>query len=382
MMSHLASPLTVALAFACLLGACERRQATAPIPAPAPGFLKGQLHLHTSHSADSATPPEDVARWYEAHGYDFIVFTDHEHVTVAPQAGRLLALPGVELTQNLETCEPAPEPGLGCLLHVNALFVRPTSQTAPPWGPLRSRTRLHLFGRALGTTRALGGLAQLNHPNFHYAANAALVADLARRGLRLLEVANEAVDSNNAGDARHPSTEALWDAVLASGHLVWGTASDDAHHYDDAPSVTARGEVAHTGDRGFVMVQAARDPTSIRAAIEAGRFYASSGVLLGRAEVGPRAIEIEVAAASPGEHQITLVGAFGRPLARVTGRRARFALAGLPTGYVRAVVQDSIGRRAWLQPIWAGHSAVAPNIHLGPPRAAWWTASPNRRTSS
>ena len=45
------------------------------------GFLKGQLHLHTGNSGDSATPPADAARWYAARGYDFIVVTDHNVVT-------------------------------------------------------------------------------------------------------------------------------------------------------------------------------------------------------------------------------------------------------------------------------------------------------------
>lgn len=340
-----------------LLAACDRPSGTvdagAARRAGTARFLKGQLHLHTGNSADSETPPEAVARWYAARGYDFIVFTDHEHVTVSPPVGRLLTIPGVELTQNLPTCEPAPEPPMQCLLHVNALFTRVPPDPTPPWGPLRSRRRVTLYNRALTTARALGGLAQLNHPNFHHAADAALVIELAKRGLRLVEIANEAVDSDNAGDARHPSTEALWDAVLASGHLVWGVASDDAHHYDDASAVAARGEIAYTGDRGFVMVRADRDPASIRAAIEAGRFYASNGVLLARADVGPRAIEIEVGPESAGDHDLLLLGAHGRQLARAHGRRARFELGGLPSGYVRVVVVDTRGRRAWLQPIWA-----------------------------
>ncbi len=48
------------------------------------------------------------------------------------------------------------------------------------------------------------------------------------------EVANEAVDSNNEGDATTPSTERLWDQVLDAGGRIYGVASDDAHHYADA----------------------------------------------------------------------------------------------------------------------------------------------------
>jgi hypothetical protein len=89
-----------------------------------PEFVKGQLHLHSNRSGDSQTPPADVVRWYAGHGYDFIVFTDREHVTVEPSSPSLLVIPGVELTQNVESCTPAPPPGLRCLLHVNALYAR------------------------------------------------------------------------------------------------------------------------------------------------------------------------------------------------------------------------------------------------------------------
>src|SRR5438067_13899297 len=91
-----------------------------------PRFLKGQLHLHTDHSRDGHTPPEAVAPFYAALGYDFIVFTDHNQVTtLAHPPGRLLALPGVELTQNFAACDPPGDAGTPCYLHVNALFVRP-----------------------------------------------------------------------------------------------------------------------------------------------------------------------------------------------------------------------------------------------------------------
>src|SRR5262249_14944641 len=75
------------------------------------GWLKGQLHLHSNRSGDSDTPPERAASWYAEHGFDFIVFTDHNHVTRVEGPSGLLVLPGVELTQNLRSCEPPPAPG-------------------------------------------------------------------------------------------------------------------------------------------------------------------------------------------------------------------------------------------------------------------------------
>jgi len=241
-------------------------------------WLKGQLHVHSANSGDSKTAPEQVAKWYAQHGYDFIVFTDHNHITSLPPVDGMLALPGVEITQNLDTCEPPPPQGMQCLLHVNALFVDPSREVELK--PLKSAAREDVYGRAIDAAKEMGGIAQVNHPNFHYGADAALLVKLAARGARLVEIANEAVDSNNEGDASHPSTEALWDAALDAGARLYGTATDDAHHYYDADEVRAKGETAFTGDRGFVMVHARKTPQDIREAIERGEFYASTGLVL------------------------------------------------------------------------------------------------------
>lgn len=308
-----------------------------------PGFLKGQLHTHTSRSGDSETTPEDVARWYAERGYDFIVLTDHNRITtvVDPPNG-MLVVPGIELTFNLPHCVPPPEPGLQCLLHVNALFVDPERSVEAP--PLRSDDRLAVYRHAIGLAHALGGIAQLDHPNFHWAADADVLVALAADGLELFEVANLAIDSANEGDASHPSTEALWDAALARGARLFGTATDDAHHYDDADDVRARGEVAHVGDRGFVMVRAARDPGAIRDALARGDFYGSNGLLLRDVQCRDGVLEVSLLEAST----VECIG--GRSAPQTSHAvECRAASDGSP---VRAVVRDGSGRTAWTQPCW------------------------------
>ena len=125
--------------------------------AGAGGYLKGQLHLHTNSSGDSATPPAEVVRWYAAHGYDFIVVTDHNRVTVERSPPSMLVIPGVELTQNVDRCVPPPPPGLQCLLHVNALFVTPPADGRIPWQPASGPSRFEIYHRALDASRRLGG---------------------------------------------------------------------------------------------------------------------------------------------------------------------------------------------------------------------------------
>ncbi|MEM9454597.1 MAG: CehA/McbA family metallohydrolase [Myxococcota bacterium] len=320
----------------------------------APRWLKGQLHLHSDASGDSQTPAPDVARWYAEHGYDFIVFTDHNRITEIPGPEGLLVFPGIELTQNLDHCEPPPEPGLHCLLHVNGLFVgTDTSVIASVPSPTRP-DRLELFAHAIAVTEALGGVAMLNHPNFHYAADADLLVALAGRGLLMFEVANEAVDSNNDGDTAHLSTESMWDAVLSTGARVWGVATDDAHHYYDAERVRARGDLAHVGNRGWVMVRAEARETSIREALERGEFYSSSGVVLSEVSWDGRTLRVEVGEASTGPHRFVFIGNDGAVLDQQRGREARYEVLADYRGYVRVRVQRRGGGRAWTQPVWPG----------------------------
>jgi hypothetical protein len=226
---------------------------------------------------------------------------------------------------------------------VNALFVTPPADPkAVPWpGKRKNKQRLHLYGRALDAAHALGGLAQLNHPNQHFIMDAKLLVKLAARGALLIEIHNQAFASWNRGKGRKPSTEELWDAALTAGATVWGVASDDAHHYHDKGPFKA--------DRGWIMVRAARDAASIRAAMERGDFYSSTGVTL--AELVVDGGELRVATEGDGVHRFTFIGRKGKVLARAKGTSASFPLARARGGYVRVVVSDARGKQhAWTQP--------------------------------
>ncbi len=314
-----------------------------------PGFLKGQLHAHTSGSGDGDTPPAEAAAWYAARGYDFVVFTDHNRVTETPSLPGLLVLRGAELTQNLRTSEPPPRPREACLIHVNALFVT----SAPFWihfGSPESKRRVFLYERAVDRAFSLGGVPQLNHPNFQGGAGLDELLAVAARGLALVEIANMAVDSDNEGGPGRLSSEDLWDAALTRGAHIFGTATDDAHHYADAEAVRASGEIAYTGDRGFVMVRAAATEAAIRAAIEAGDFYASTGVVLERVDLAATGIAIDVRPQPLPDTFEVIAG--GRVVERSRGTKLRFDPHLVGTGYVRVRVTDARGRKAWTQPVW------------------------------
>ncbi|MEO7328649.1 MAG: CehA/McbA family metallohydrolase [Minicystis sp.] len=324
--------------------------ATAVRP-PGKRYLKGQLHAHSNGSADSDSDPEEVTAYYAAHGFDFLVLTDHDRITSTPSPPGLLVLPGVELTQNLRTCDPPPQGHDACLLHVNALFVAPSPEPIA-WDPITSLRRVDLYGRALDKARALGGIAQLNHPNFHGAADLELVLALAQRGLTLMEIENRALDSDNEGHFDHPSTEVLWDAALSRGARIYGTASDDAHHYGDAAAVWSRGGIAYVGDRGFVMVRAEPTPASVREAIVAGDFYGSTGLLFDRLDLGREAIAVEVRDdGRGGAIKVELIGPTG-VVAHASGLSLRFDPRTSSAAYLRVRAIDAGGRKAFSQPLW------------------------------
>jgi hypothetical protein len=346
----------------------ERRE-TAPVvaaaaasaPAAGLGYLKGSTHVHTVHSGDSKTSVDEVVGWYVAHGYDFIVLTDHNRVSDYAGEAPLVVVRGIELTHNPGSCQPPPpEPDGKCRIHVNGIglpagAVSPAVDGRPPaieWKNPTSSLRVDMYQAAFDKTRELGGISQVNHPTWHWGVDGALLAELSRRGAVLVEVANMGFRTWSEGDDKHAGAEAVWDDALGRGALVWGVASDDAHDYDDlADERQAAGARVYPPGGGWVMVRAERSPEAIRAALERGDFYSSTGVTLERAEVLDGALDVAVAAASPGRHQIAFVGQGGVVLDRLDGRSAKFSLDRLTRGYVRAVVTREDGARAWVQPV-------------------------------
>jgi len=322
------------------------------VPGEAEVWLKGSTHVHARASGDSSEPTAGVTGWYEQNHYDFIVLTDHNRVSELdahgdtrgqitlrdPHAG-LIVFSGIELTHNPIGCLPVGDRSRNCRIHVNV--IGPTARPGGriEWAERRSHLRIDMYRAAMVAQGALGGVAQINHPQWLWGMTPELLAELGHRGMPLVEIANAAFSKWNAGDATHPSTDALWDAALARGAVLWGVASDDAHDY--------HGHGKYPPGGGWVMVKARREPRAILDALAAGRFYASTGVMLGRAEVDGDELVVEVDRAAVGSYTIDFIEN-GRRVDSVHGRVARH---GVPAaGYVRAVVTRDDGQRAWVQP--------------------------------
>jgi hypothetical protein len=351
-------PATAPVADANLGSIAASAANSVPTVAPTSGevWLKGSTHVHAKPSGDSSEPIDRVLSWYESHSYDFIVLSDHNKISVTEVAGQLstagqvavrvpdkglIVIAGVELTHNRNGCLPAGDDSGKCRIHVNALGVteRPEGKIDWPVGP--SKQRVDLYQAALTAAGKLGGaIIQINHPNYYFGTTPDLIIELAKRGARLVEIANSQFTKWNAGDATWLSTEALWDAALVKGAKIWGVASDDAHDYPGP-------EGKYPPGGGWVVVRAKREPRAILDALAAGRFYASTGVELSHAEVDGEELVVEITPAGARQHTITFIEN-GTTVATVRELSAKRSLP--RTGYVRAVITRDDGKKAWVQP--------------------------------
>lgn len=305
--------LNVATVAAALLAGC------APAPAPGEGgWWKGNLHTHSFWS-DGDQFPEAIMDWYKSRGYHFAALSDHnriaegdrwidpagrvggldvlegylarfgaewveqredsgrvmvrlktleEYRSLFEEAGRFLIIPAEEITSRFEA-KP---------IHVNATNIM---EVIEPRGGSSVREVMQNNVDAVLEQRERTGQAMfphINHPNYGWAVTAEDL--IALEGERFFEVYNGHPAVNTDGDDLRPSTERLWDIVLAERlsrgqDVMYGIATDDAHNYHEFDD-----NHANPG-RGWVMVRAEElSATAIVTAMEAGDFYGSSGVVL------------------------------------------------------------------------------------------------------
>ncbi|MFO0844228.1 MAG: hypothetical protein U0797_17825 [Gemmataceae bacterium] len=287
-------------------------------------WFKGNLHTHSLWS-DGDDFPEMIADWYKRHGYHFLALSDHNVLSegerwlpITEKSTRPLALKKyrerfgrswvegregmgkreVRLKPLSEFRSLLEEPGKFLLVpaeeithayakrpvHMNGINLRDLVQ--PIDGPTASETisvNHRLVAEQAKKTRGRM-LVVLNHPNFKWGLTAEDMIPAPE--LRFVEVFNGHPSVNNEGDENHPSCDQLWDIVLAQRlgrhglGKVLGLATDDAHRYHKF----GVGQV--NPGRGWVMVKAPYlSAEAVVRAMDAGDFYASSGVTLDEVKV-------------------------------------------------------------------------------------------------
>lgn len=298
-------------------------------------WWKGNLHTHSLWS-DGDDYPEMIAEWYKHQGYHFLAFSEHNVMTEGTRwltitaergGGGVLARylrrfghewvelrtdngtnqvrlkPLAEFRSRFEEpdrfllipAEEITDRHLTAPVHLNAVNLK---EFIAPQGGSNVVDVLQANVNAVLAQRERTGqpmFPHINHPNFGWAITAEEILQI--RGERFFEVYNGHPSVRNEGDEHHASTERMWDIILSwrlgvlNLPVMYGLAVDDGHHYD----TYAVGR-SNPG-RGWVMVRAPQlTPESIIQALEAGDFYASSGVTLRAMVRTGAAWRIEVAA--------------------------------------------------------------------------------------
>jgi len=232
-------------------------------------WFKGNTHVHTTLSGHADTTPDNVAKWYLDHGYNFLILSEHnkfiDPLTVhLPKIKRkdFILIPGQEVTGEQRN------------VHTTAMNIKGKVdwQVDSKHASISQEIQHHIDG-----THRLGGAPILNHPNFRYAVTSDDILETDK--LHMFELYNGHPTVNNYGDKDHISTEVIWDELLTHDMKIYGVSSDDAHQFK-----TISAEKSNPG-RGWVMVKASKlTPAAITEAMLNGDFYSSNGVTLSSIE--------------------------------------------------------------------------------------------------
>ncbi|NUM56023.1 MAG: CehA/McbA family metallohydrolase [Candidatus Hydrogenedentes bacterium] len=271
-------------------------------------WRRGNLHAHTTRS-DGDRPPQDLIDRYAELGYDFLMISDHDMITESEafDCHGMTLIPGNEVTIN------GPH-----ILHVDArAYVTPDADRQV----------------VLSAIAADSAFAIMAHPNWERHFNHCPQNKLESwQGYLGVEIYNGLVRMH----AGNPLATDRWDMLLGSGRRVWGFANDDAHQI---------------GDEGVAwnMVQSdSKQVTDLVAALRAGRFYASTGVIIDSIRLTGNVIRI----ATQNAQRIVVTKDFGRCITHADAASFEFTVGEtLDATYVRFECFGHGESMAWTQPI-------------------------------
>ena len=296
-------------------------------------WFKGNLHTHSLWS-DGDGYPEMIVEWYKTNGYQFLTLSDHNILQKEPRwINRATNKGGPEaftnylkrfgtnwVDQRLENGVPVvrlktfdefrklfeetnhfllvlgeeiTDHHLSSPVHIGAINVR---ELIKPQGGTSVFDVIQNNVNAVLAQREQTGqpmFPHINHPNWQWGITAEDILPV--KGERFFEVYNGHPGVNNDGDDIHASTDRVWDILLtkriAELHLepIFGLGTDDSHEYQITDAKK------NNPGRGWVMVNAKDlSAKSLIAAMEAGDFYASSGVQLKSVQRGPKVYSLEI----------------------------------------------------------------------------------------
>lgn len=288
-------------------------------------MLKGGLHCHTTRS-DGKCTPEETMKIHADNGYDFLAVTDHRqynYKNFAPETG-ITIIPGMEIDGTFDreigfrtyhtVCLGPDDETNG--FEQDEKFVCENVKTQED------------FQKYLDKVHAKNNMTFYCHPEWsgtptRYFENL--------KGNFAMEIWNSGCVIENYMD----TNAAYWDELLGSGKKLWGVAVDDGHQ-------------SHHHCKGWVMVNADNDVKSILTALGEGSFYSSCGPVIKDFYVDNDRVYID----TEGECEKIWFCADAHPSKQFENTdHAEADLKG-DYVYVRAVVIDKEGRRAWTNPIY------------------------------
>jgi hypothetical protein len=303
-------------------------------------WLRCALHTHTTNS-DGWLTPEMLRRYHVAGGYDVLAITDHDGFTPEPPGDDdLIVIGGTEISLR--------SPKSDGPLHLLGIGI-----TGMPEAAIDSS-----LAAACDAVTAAGGIPFVAHPVW-----SGLLTDEVEGIERAagIEVYNSGCDVEQG---RGPN-DVHWDLWLSRGLVLGGIATDDLH----LPGYEAF--------RGWTMVHAReRSRAAVMEALASGRYYATMGPRISAVEFDGAKLTVRCtpvraisALANPpfgarinaGHHELTYRGQRHRTPdlqaqegivdgELLTGATFHGDHPGLR--YVRVVVEDDRGRRAWTNPIY------------------------------
>ncbi len=304
-------------------------------------WFKGNLHTHTNKS-DGDSSPKTVVDWYYKNKYDFLVLSDHNHLTILDSdQTKLLLIPGEEITLNLPYT-----------IHVNAIGIKKVIE--PTIKPTKVKTLQANIDNIINS----GGLAEINHPNFRWALNEKDLVQI--RGAHFIEVFNGNYNTHNYGGGGKKSVEEMWDEMLSKKIKIWGVAVDDSHHFKEefAPH-------RHNPGRGWVEVFSKDlSEKNILDSMRNGNFYFSNGVKFKNISFNKEKIGLSISGdyfnkglsnslVTDSKYTTQLISNDGEIIEEVDGKTVKFNLIKNTQKYTyfRTKTISSTGSIGWTQPI-------------------------------
>jgi hypothetical protein len=278
---------------------------------PAPLWLKGNTHIHTTAS-DGGTPAPAVAQLYAGAGYDFLFRTDHwvcSDVAAEAAPAPLLWIDG---------CEIDGRDARGSAYHVVCL------------GRVEGLAAAGGLEAGLQAAREQGALLVVAHP--FWTGNS--LADVLHHRFDGVEVYNHVCHWLNG------KSDGLvhWHALLRKRPQALALASDDAHLRPQHPGWNG----------GWIMVNAeTRSAPAILEAIRRGRFYASCGPEFRSLRCADGCVTIETSPVAFA--RLVGPGWLGERRGAFDGSLLTTATFTVPGDWEYAFleIEDATGRRAW-----------------------------------